>query len=116
MRLVLLLAVLVQYAPMRVCGIERVAFGSNCHEWSGAGTFESGHDSEPAGNPLTCICEQPKAVGHQSSQVADHALDWNVIASAPFTLEIPATRAILLAVDPDPQLHLRASVHLPLLI
>ena len=118
MRLALLLAVLVQYSPMRVCALERVTLGSNCHDRINASVGESHEDEQTCGTgrggDSRCVCEQPKLVGDQQP-VAHAAVDLthqSIVA----VVEEPVATTMVASPDPDPQRDLLASLQLPLLI
>jgi hypothetical protein len=108
---------------MRVCALERLALGANCHDWSDAGSDAGGvggsHDDERTcgtgrGGAQGCVCEQPKVVGDQQP-VAHAAADYtrhSIVA----VMEEPVTAMIVASPDPDPQRDLLASLQLPLLI
>jgi hypothetical protein len=120
MRLMLLLAVLIQYTPMRVCAIEQVALGTDCHEWADAGGFGRAHADErhceSSGEPThACICEQPKADGQNKTELKSE-FDW---AHPPVALVLSRNHPLLvycLAADPEPSPDSPQPLHVPLLI
>jgi hypothetical protein len=122
LRLVLLLAVLIQYAPMRHCAVERVALGSNCHDVLLDRSPGDGHADEWAcgtgtGRDAGCLCEQPKgAVGAPAHHAAAAVPDRTDVLVRVGVVEEPASHIAAAAPDPDPQRDLLASLQLPLLI
>ena len=119
LRCALLLAILVQYSPVRVCALQRVTLGSNCHDWNNASVGGSHDDERTCGTggsgDQRCVCEQPKVVGDQHAAV--HApndfTDHSVVVAV---VEEPVATMMVAAPDPDPQRDLLASLQLPLLI
>jgi len=118
LRLVLLGAVLVQYTPMRLCALERAAFGTNCHDQAKSNLDDHGDErtcGTGAGRDTGCVCEHPKLVGDQ--QLISHAaVDLTGHAVVAEVVEAPVIVTIVAARDPDPQRDLLASLQLPLLI
>jgi hypothetical protein len=119
LKLTLLLAVLLQYTPMRLCAIERVALGSNCHDRAKVSIIDDHEDERTCGSggdrDQRCICEQAKTVGnHQPASHATDDLTGQTILVG-FVQE-PAAVTMVTAPDPDPQRDLLASLQLPLLI
>ena len=124
MRLVLVVAVLVQYSPMRLCALERVTLGSNCHDRESSGIGGSHDDTDDehtcgngtgAGGEQRCICEQPKIVGGQQ-RAAYSAVDLNGHVVVVTVVEDATAGTTFAIPDPGPPRNLRASVQLPLLI
>src|SRR5688572_14402461 len=73
LRLFLLLAVLVQYTPLRVCALESLATGSSCHDRGTHAVLGEVRQDEHAplssnGGEHDCICEQPKVDGQHDPQ------------------------------------------------
>jgi hypothetical protein len=116
----LLLAVLVQYTPLRYCVVERGVLGSNCHDRGEHAVLGDSHSDEPACDDPTdgqheCICEQPKVDGPHAPQDVKSALDW---AHTPVAVAIPllvSSHAPALP-DPDPHPWAPLALQLPLLI
>ena len=100
LRLILLVAVLVQFAPMRLCALEVAALGASCHDESG--TQAGGHgDEQKCGSSDTprCVCEQPKGVSDQQTPIRiDLACEFFELAVVTHTLP-PPTAVICLEAD-----------------
>ena len=121
LRLFLLLAVLLQYTPMRVCAIERVAIGSSCHEWDADAAFASSHAEEqrcgsPTDSEHECICEQPKVDGQHNPQAIKCPLDWANLSLAAVVPVAASTTPIPSLPDPDPDRGAPVALQFPLLI
>jgi hypothetical protein len=114
-----LLAVLTQYTPVRLCALERAAFGASCHDQEAAGIVQTHGDEltcgSDGGGGQRCICEQPKVVADQQPApripvaVAGCTVVTSVVqvSSPSMTVRPPAS---------DPQRDLLASLQLPLLL
>ena len=120
-RLVLLLAVLIQYTPVRVCAIEQAALGRSCHDSSSS--IEVGHGDEPAkhcgsqADPThDCICEQAKVDGQHHVKAEQGTLDWAQLAVVPVVLSTDAYLTSSPDQDADSPPNLTAARQLPLLI
>ena len=121
LRLILLLAVLVQCAPMRVCALERVAVGSSCHEWTAEAALERAHaDEQQCGAPTDgghdCICERPKVVVQHNPQAVKSPLDWANLSLVLVDPVAGPAMAIPALPDPDPDRGAPVAQQFPLLI
>ena len=112
-----MLAVLVQYTPLRYCAFERVVLGSNCHD-RGTHLGEPHADESTCGFPADghdCLCERPK-VDAQHDRPLKFPLDWvhvPVAAAVPLVLTATYTPS---PPDPDPHRGASIALQLPLLI
>jgi len=105
-KLLLLSAVLIQYAPLRVCAIEQVALGSSCHHAPesalAAHAIEQptcGSKADPAHD---CVCELAKVDGQHHAQAAKATLDWASLAVVPALVSTDTSVAPCSAADADP--------------
>jgi len=130
LRLIVLLAVLVQYTPLRVCALERVAVGSSCHDWHadvGAGESHAaeqrcgsstagGGGAGATGGEHQCVCAQPKVDAQHNPQTANAAPDWANLSVVVAVCPASASPARIPALpDPDPNRATPATLQFPLL-
>jgi hypothetical protein len=121
LRLILLLSVLIQYTPIRLCALERVVTGSSCHDRDASHSHSSTHADEwacgsrelPAHN---CACEKPKAGAQHHPQDAKSPLDWAHISTPLAVVHIIDAVASPSAPEPDPRTPSGLALQLPLLI
>lgn len=123
-----ILAILIQSLPLRVCALEKLAFGSNCHEREvtaaavrhvpdcDASHIDENTAASSSDHPSTCLCETPKSP--VKVQQLNVALPPVLLASALdfiSCLSIPRLRAPIefsASFTPAPAV----SIQLPLLI
>jgi len=119
LKLFLLLAVLIQYTPLRVCAVERVALGSNCHDQDSHAVLGDAYADEqscdyPVDGQHDCFCERPKADAQHDPVVLKSPLDW-AHAAVPATVPLVAVVSDKLSL-PDPHRSAPLALQLPLLI
>lgn len=117
LRLLLILAVLPQYAAVRVCALERVALGVNCHDFAVGGTHASHGDEHGCGTDGRgggCVCERPTVVGHH--QPAQVVVDWQVHGRIAPVVHLPVCVAMHRDRDAEPERCAVGLWRLPLLI
>jgi hypothetical protein len=112
--------VLFQFSEMRVCALERVVFGANCHdrtdESGSARVGDSERDCGTGRSEHECVCDQPKLVGQHAIRSAsfETAAANLPAATAIADLRPTAFRAIQPGASSPPDLF--TGLHLPLLI
>jgi hypothetical protein len=121
LRLILLLAVLIQYTPLRTCAFERVAVGSNCHDWGTHADAAEPHEDEPncgspADEPQGCVCEQPKVDGQHDPHALKSPLECAHVSVAAEVTLLVAIAHIPSLPDPDPHPRAPLARQLPLLL
>ena len=119
LRFALLLAVLLQYGPTRICSVERALFGWSCHEQSthsasedvAAEEFLCASRSMPSHG---CVCNAPKVQGQHQTHAARFEMDCAMVAV------VTHGRGLRLELyrcpSPDPLLNVPRAQQLPLLI
>jgi hypothetical protein len=107
----------VQYTPLRICALERVAIGSSCHEWDTQAVLgDSRGEEHSTGGEHECICEQPKVDGQHDPQGVKSPLDWANLSLAAVVPVTASTTPIPSLPDPDPDRGAPVALQLPLLI
>ena len=117
----ILLAVLVQYTPLRYCAVERMVLGSNCHDRADHAILGDAHSDDatcgtPDGGQHNCVCEQPKVDALHNPQTLKSPLDWadiRLAAAKPIGVAVADAPALA---EPDPHLRPPLALQLPLLI
>ena len=119
--LFVVLAVLVQYTPLRICALENVAFGSSCHDRGDHAVLgDANVEKRPCGSSTdgehNCACEQPKVDGQHDQQGLKSLVDWTNVPIPAIDPIAASTTPIPALPDPDPHRGASVALQFPLLI